>query len=115
MYSDDNMFYPMFFFNFTTNDASWSVMVSSIVVLNFASCFACLSPKLASRYLIMFVCVIEGEGKVGIMVTSVEIVMPERTVVDGDIVRNKCWVGLVKLSEGQNIVECCCDLKIINL
>ena len=49
------------------------------------------------------------------MVTSVDIVSPERTFVDGDIVRNKCWVGLVKLSEGQNIVECCCDLKIIDL
>ena len=32
--------------------------------------------------------------------TSVEVVDPERMFVYGDIVSNKYWVGLVKLSEG---------------
>ena len=27
--------------------------------------------------------------------------------VDGDMVRNKYWVGIVKLSEEQSLVECC--------
>ena len=31
---------------------------------------------------------------------------PERVFVDGDLVVNKYWVGLVKCSEGQRLVEC---------
>ena len=36
---------------------------------------------------------------------SVEVVGPERVFVEGDTARNKDWVGLVKCSEGQKLVE----------
>ena len=38
----------------------------------------------------------------------VEVVGMEHVFVDGDTARNKYWVGLVKCSEGQRLVECCC-------
>ena len=45
------------------------------------------------------VCVTKCEVKVVIVVDSLEMVMfsmePESLLVDGDIVRNKDWVGLV--------------------
>ena len=46
------------------------------------------------------------------MVESVDVVGTERVLVEGDIVRNKYWVGLVKFSEGQILVECCCFIYI---
>ena len=61
-----------------------------------------LSLKLANTYFIVVtrqVWVRQGEGELGLVVTSVDMVMfsmdPERVLVDGDIVRNKDWVGLV--------------------
>ena len=41
------------------------------------------------------------------MVASVEVVGMEHVFVEGYIVRNTYWVGLVKYSEGQRFVECC--------
>ena len=37
-----------------------------------------------------------------------EVVRTERVFVGGEIVRNEYWVGIVKLSEGQSIVDFCC-------
>ena len=39
---------------------------------------------------------------------SVEVVGTEHVFVEGDMVRNKYWVGLVNCYEGQRLVECCC-------
>ena len=36
---------------------------------------------------------------------SVEVVVPERLFMEGDIIRNKDWVGIVKCSEVQRLVE----------
>ena len=36
-----------------------------------------------------------------------EVVRTERVFVGGEIVRNEYWVGIVKLSEEQRLVECC--------
>ena len=58
-----------------------------------------LSSKLERRYLILVgksVCVAQGEFEGESIVDSVEVVGTERVFVEGDIVRNKYWVGLVK-------------------
>ena len=47
-----------------------------------------------------------------VVVDSVEVVDPEWIFVEGDIVRNQYWVGIVKLSEEQRLVECCCIIYI---
>ena len=39
---------------------------------------------------------------------SVEVVRPDRVLVEGYIVRNKYWFGIVKCSEGKRLVEGCC-------
>ena len=54
-----------------------------------------------------YVCVAQGEVKVRVVVTSVEVVGTSFLFVEGDTVRNKYWVGLVKRSEVQRIFECC--------
>ena len=54
------------------------------------------------------VCVIQVEVEVGIVVDSVEMVRPEHVFLDEDMARNKYWVGIVKCSEVQRLVEYCC-------
>ena len=39
---------------------------------------------------------------------SVEVVGLERVFVEGDILRNKYFVGIVKCSGVQRLVDCCC-------
>ena len=39
---------------------------------------------------------------------SVRVCGPERMFLERDTARNKYWIGLVKCSEGQMLVECCC-------
>ena len=70
-----------------------------------------LSSKLARRILIVetkSVYVTQDKVKGEIVVDSVEVEGTEHVFVEGDIARNKYWVGLVKCSEGQRLVECCC-------
>ena len=43
---------------------------------------------------------------------SLEVVGPERVFLEGDIVRSKNWVRLVKFSEVQRLFECCCLIYI---
>ena len=56
--------------------------------------------------------IIEGEigieGEIWIVVASVEMMSLESVFVDGAIVSNKYWVGLVKLSEENKLIGCCC-------
>ena len=78
-----------------------------------------VSLKLAGRSLIVLetlvtksVCVTWGEFQVGVVVTSVYVVVLERVFVDVETVRNKYWVGFVKFSEGISIDEFCCLIYI---
>ena len=56
------------------------------------------------------VCVIYGEGEVVILVSSVDMVSTERVFVNVDKGRYKDWVGLVKFSQVQRLVNCCFNL-----
>ena len=74
----------------------------NLIVL--ASCSACLSSGLENRALIMLersVCATkdEAEGEISSIVVSLEALGRERVFVEGDTMRNKYWVGIVKFSE----------------
>ena len=64
---------------------------------------------------------INGDGDVGIVVASVDILMfspyPDHVFLEGDIMMNIGFAGLVDCSllfEDQSLVESCCNLLIID-
>ena len=44
---------------------------------------------------------------------SMEVVGPESVYVEGDTMRNKYWVGLLKCSKGQMIVDKFIDNRLV--
>ena len=76
--------------------------------MNLLSYIKILSSSLANRSVIVVArsdCVTEDEFEGASVVVSVKLVVPERLVVEGYMMRNKYWVGLVNFFEVQGLVD----------
>ena len=94
----------VYFSIFLSNFTSWFAMIYFADSLNLSSNFQILS----NRSVIVVArsgCFTENNFEAASVGVSLEVIGMERVFVEGDMVRNKYWVGLLKFSEVQSLVE----------